>query len=221
MEEVITLKDTVASLREPGGCPWDQEQTHQSLAICLVEECSELLEAIDNLDFELMREELGDLLLQVVMHARFAEEEGRFDLGDVARDINDKLIRRHPHVFGEGLKLDSSGEVLLEWEKIKAAEKKDRPAKGIFKELPPKLPALLHALETYNRIQKKNLPAEGFVDQDAIGEMAEGLAETAVGEQLFQIVAACREAGIDPEAAVRRHAGKVQREIEARVGEGC
>ena len=113
MEEVNALKKTVANLREPGGCPWDQEQTHQSLTICLVEECSELLEAIDNLDFELMREELGDLLLQVVMHARLAEEEGHFNFEDVARDIDAKLIRRHPHVFGEGIHLESSGEVLV------------------------------------------------------------------------------------------------------------
>ncbi len=220
MEEVIALKETVASLREPGGCPWDQEQTHQSLTICLVEECSELLEAIDNLDFKLMREELGDLLLQVVMHARFAEEEKHFDLGDVARDINEKLIRRHPHVFGEGVSLDTSGEVLVEWDKIKAAEKKDQPPEGVFKKLPPRLPALLYAMETYKRIQKKNLPADEVVNQDAIGDVAAGLNESVAGEQIFQIAAACREAGIDPEAAVRRHAGKVQREIEARVAEG-
>tara|TARA_A100001037_G_C15057487_1_gene593081 strand:+ start:611 stop:1276 length:666 start_codon:yes stop_codon:yes gene_type:complete len=217
MEEVTALKKTVASLREPGGCPWDQEQTHQSLTICLVEECSELLEAIDNLDFELMREELGDLLLQVVMHARFAEEEGHFNLEDVARDIDAKLIRRHPHVFGQGVQLESSGEVLVEWEKIKAAEKKDRPHEGVFKELPPKLPALLHALETYKRIQKKGLPAQGVVDQEAAKKSADGLTEEQAGQKLFEWVLACREAGIDPEAAVRRHAGRVQKEIEARV----
>lgn len=217
MEEVTALKKTVANLREPGGCPWDQEQTHQSLTVCLVEECSELLEAIDNLDFELMREELGDLLLQVVMHARFAEEEGRFNLEDVARDIDEKLIRRHPHVFGEGMQLETSGEVLVEWDKIKAAEKKDRPPEGVFKDLPPKLPALLHALETYKRIQKKELPAEGVVDQAAARASAEGLTEEQAGQRLFELVSACREAGIDPEAAVRRHAGHVEKEVEARV----
>ena len=217
MEEVNALKKTVANLREPGGCPWDQEQTHQSLTICLVEECSELLEAIDNLDFELMREELGDLLLQVVMHARLAEEEGHFKFEDVARDIDTKLIRRHPHVFGEGIHLESSGEVLVEWEKIKASEKEGRQPEGVFKNLPPKLPALLHALEIYKRIQKKVLPAEGIIDQATAKKAAEELTEEHAGKMLFDIVSACREAGIDPEAAIRRYSGHVQREIEARV----
>jgi MazG family protein len=217
MEEFTALKRTVASLREPGGCPWDQEQTHQSLTICLVEECSELLEAIDILDMELMREDLGDLLLQVVMHARFAEEEGHFDLADVVKDIDDKLVRRHPHVFGDASKLGTGEEVIVEWEKIKAAEKKDRPPEGVFKDLPPKLPALLHALETYKRIQKKNLPAEDALDVECVKTMAEGLDEAGAGEMFFNLVAACREAGVDPEAAVRRHAGKVQSRIEEKV----
>lgn len=220
MEEFQALRDTMARLREPGGCPWDQEQTHQSLTICLVEECSELLEAIDNLDFDLMLEELGDLLCQVVMHARLAEEAGHFHFGDVARAINEKLIRRHPHVFGDGAKLDSSGDVLVEWEKIKASEKKDRPPEGVFKELPPRLPALLYAIEIFQRIQKKNLPADGIIEQSAVLESAEGLTEESAGEQLFQLVAACRVAGVDPEAAVRRHAGRVQREVEVRVQKG-
>ena len=217
MEELTDLKNTVASLREPGGCPWDQEQTHQSLTNCLVEECSELLEAIDTLDFELMREELGDLLLQVVMHARMAEEAGHFDLANVIKDIDDKLIRRHPHVFGEGLTLGTSGEVLVEWEKIKAGEKKNRAPEGVFKNLPPRLPALLHALETYKRIQKQNLPAEGVIDKEGIQNQSKDLSEEAAGRQIFEIVAACRESGIDPEAAVRRYVGKIQMEIEAKV----
>lgn len=217
MEELTNLKNTVASLREPGGCPWDQEQTHESLTICLVEECSELLEAIDNLDFELMQEELGDLLLQVVMHARMAEEAGHFDLAQVIKDIDDKLIRRHPHVFGEGVNLDTSGEVLVEWEKIKAAEKKSRRPEGVFKDLPPKLPALLHALEAYKRIQKKNLPVEGVIDQGVIKDNASGLTEADAGKQIFDLVAACRESGIDPEAALRRYVGHVQKEIEAKL----
>ena len=217
MEELTNLKNTVASLREPGGCPWDQEQTHQSLTICLVEECSELLEAIDTLDFELMQEELGDLLLQVVMHARMAEEAGHFDLAQVIRDIDDKLIRRHPHVFGEGVTLGTSGEVLVEWEKIKATEKKNRPPEGVFKNLPPKLPILLHALETYKRIQKKTLPAEGVIDQQAIVEKSTALTEEEAGKQIFDLVAGCREAGIDPEAALRRYVGTVQSDIEAKV----
>ena len=101
MSEIQRLRNIVAKLRAPDGCPWDREQTHHSLVQCLVEEVSEVIEAIDNQDSTAMEEELGDLLLQVVMHARLAEEEGKFDLEAVACGIADKLIRRHPHVFGE------------------------------------------------------------------------------------------------------------------------
>ena len=108
MSEIQRLRQIVTQLRAPDGCPWDREQTHHSLLRCLVEEVSEVLEAVDNNDFELMEEELGDLLLQVVMHACLAEEQNRFDFEDVARGISDKLIRRHPHVFGDSKsKVDS------------------------------------------------------------------------------------------------------------------
>ena len=111
----------MAKLRAPDGCPWDREQTHQSLARCLVEETSEVLECIDADDRGNLREELGDLLLQVVMHAQIAEEDGAFDLEDVGREINEKLIRRHPHVFGENAGLESAEEVLARWDEIKDA----------------------------------------------------------------------------------------------------
>jgi len=112
VSEIQRLREIVAKLRAPDGCPWDIEQTHQSLSCCLVEETSEVLETIDNEDMPAMREELGDLLLQVVMHSQIAEESESFDLEDVAREINEKLIRRHPHVFGEGAELESADEVL-------------------------------------------------------------------------------------------------------------
>ena len=117
----------MARLRAPDGCPWDQDQTHQSIARCLVEEASEVLEAIDREDTDLLREELGDLLLQVVFHAQIEEEAERFDLEDVAREISEKLIRRHPHVFGDPRdKEEDAGAVIDRWEKIKAEEKKAR-----------------------------------------------------------------------------------------------
>ena len=119
VSEIQRLRDIVFKLRAPDGCPWDREQTHLSLSRCLVEEASEVLEAIDCDDSELMEEELGDLLLQVVMHACLAEEVGRFDLEDAARGINEKLIRRHPHVFGDDAgQINSSAEVLDRWEQI-------------------------------------------------------------------------------------------------------
>ena len=100
MSALDDLRRTVARLRAPDGCPWDREQTHQTLTRCLIDECSELLDAIDRLDLPHMREELGDVLVQIVFHAQLAAERGEFDFDDVAREINEKLVRRHPHVFG-------------------------------------------------------------------------------------------------------------------------
>ena len=114
--------ETIAALRAPGGCPWDMEQTHESLKPCLLDEAQEVLEAIDAKDDENLCEELGDVLLQVVMHAQIAAEEGRFTIEDVIRGVNDKMIRRHPHVFGD-VKVDSLEDQLKLWEEIKKQEK--------------------------------------------------------------------------------------------------
>ena len=114
--------DTIATLRAPGGCPWDMEQTHESMKKCLMDEAGEVLDAIDAKDDENLCEELGDILLQVVMHAQIAAEEGRFTIEDVIRGVNDKMIRRHPHVFGD-VKVDSLEDQLKLWEEIKAQEK--------------------------------------------------------------------------------------------------
>ncbi len=216
MSAIQDLRKTVARLRGPGGCPWDQEQTHQSLRECLIEECAELLDTIDRLDMAHMREELGDLLLQVVMHAQMAEEQGQFDLEAVAGEINEKLIRRHPHVFGD-LSLKDSAAVLVKWEEIKAAEKKNGPERtGLFKPLPPALPALLYAREVFKQIEKKRLPAEGVVNETAVARKAQGLTEAEAGRELFELAAACRRAGVDPESALRQHARKVMEAIEGR-----
>ena len=213
MSEIQRLRNIVAKLRAPDGCPWDREQTHLSLARCLVEEASEVLEAIDNDDTELMEEELGDLLLQVVMHACLAEEVGRFNLEDVARGISEKLIRRHPHVFGEDEeKISSSSEVLDRWEQIKAEEKKSRKSGALslklFKELPPRLPALLFAYDVYKRAIKAELESDGEWDDGTAKEFSEGLDEELAGRTLFQLVGACRRSGIDPESALRRFASR-------------
>jgi tetrapyrrole methylase family protein/MazG family protein len=114
--------ETIATLRAPGGCPWDQEQTHESMKKCLMDEAEEVLEAIDAKGDDNLCEELGDVLLQVVMHAQIAAEEGRFTIEDVIRGVNDKMIRRHPHVFGD-VKIDSLEDQLKLWEEIKAKEK--------------------------------------------------------------------------------------------------
>ena len=117
--------DIIAQLRAPGGCPWDQKQTHESLKDCLLEESQEVLDAIDNKDDENLCEELGDVLLQVVMHAQIAAEEGRFTMDDVVQGVSEKMVRRHPHVFG-GIKVYSVEEGLDLWNAIKAQEKSQK-----------------------------------------------------------------------------------------------
>ena len=213
MSEIQRLRNIVAKLRAPDGCPWDREQTHHSLVQCLVEEVSEVIEAIDNQDSTAMEEELGDLFLQVVMHARLAEEEGKFDLEAVACGIADKLIRRHPHVFGDNeTKIDSPDEVLDRWELIKEQEKKNaglsQERNPVFKDLPPKLPALLYARDVYNRASKHGLVDKGEWSEAGVDKAMESLDENLAGQALFELVASCRKKGIDPESALRRFASK-------------
>jgi MazG family protein len=220
MSAIDDLRQTIARLRGPGGCPWDQEQTHASLVRCLIDECSELIDTIDRLDMPHMREELGDVLIQVIFHAQLAEEAGLFDLEAVAREVNEKLIRRHPHVFGQG-KLDTSEQVIVQWEQIKAQEKaaggKASSAPQTFKELPPRLPSLMFAEAVWKQIEKKKLPADDVVDRARIAELANELTPETLGRQLFELAAACREKGLDPEGALRLEATRVMRDVEAKT----
>lgn len=215
--ELGRLRATIARLRAPDGCPWDRAQTHRSICDCLMEECAELLDTIDRDDAPHMREELGDLLVNVLMHARMAEEAGRFDIEDVAREVNEKLIRRHPHVFAQG-DAKTSDEVLTRWDEIKKTERHNGPAvQGIFKYLPKELSAMLQARALCKQLSKENLPAEGVVDSSKIAALAKDLTQEKAGAALFDWVAACRLAGIDPESALRRHTGRVKAAVEARV----
>jgi MazG family protein len=218
VSEIQRLRELMARLRAPDGCPWDQEQTHQSIARCLVEEAAEVLEAIDTENTELLREELGDLLLQVVFHAQIEEEAGRFDLEDVAREISEKLIRRHPHVFGDPDDKEEDADAVIDrWEKIKAEEKKARgeePGKGLFKKLPPQIPSTLYALDVYKQAAKLGLKNSGEWDSKAVIESVQNLTEKEAGRMLFQWVAACRESGIDPESALRKYASSQIRKFE-------
>ena len=215
MSAIEDLVKTVAALRDPNtGCPWDIEQDHQSIAECLVDECCELLQTIDRLDLDHMQEELGDVLLQVVMHAQMAHEAGHFDFESVCHVVNEKLIRRHPHVFGED-SLNTSEAVLTQWDQIKSAERKRGPAQsGIFKDLPRQLPALMFAKDVYKQIQKLALPAEAVIDQTAIKTLSDTLDEATLGKQLFEIAAACRAKGIDPESALRCYTQKLVDSLE-------
>jgi XTP/dITP diphosphohydrolase/tetrapyrrole methylase family protein/MazG family protein len=222
MSAIDDLRQTMARLRAPDGCPWDREQTHQSLARCLIDECSELLDTIDRHDIPHMREELGDVLIQVVFHAQLAAERGEFDFDDVAREINDKLIRRHPHVFGDHGPLGTAGEVITKWEQIKAGEKKNGPApSGVFKALPPRLPALLFADAVDKQVAKQQLPAEGVIDAVRVENLAASLTEESAGRMLYELAAACRRRGFDPELALRRECDRVRDAIERRVQAGA
>ena len=220
MSSIDDLIQTVAALREPEtGCPWDIEQDHQSLAECLVDECCELLQTIDRLDMDHMEEELGDVLLQVVMHAQIAQEAGHFDFEAVCAVVNEKLITRHPHVFGDNAKLGDSDAVLKQWDEIKAEEKKRGPQQaGRFKDLPNQLPALMFAQDVYKQIQKQKMDASDVIDAGGIAMTAQALAddELALGKQLFEIAAACRIKKLEPETALRRYAQTVVDELEVK-----
>lgn len=215
MSALHNLRETIARLRGPGGCPWDQEQTHATLVRCLIDEVSELIETIDRNDLEHMREELGDVLIQVYFHAQIAEESGAFDLEDVAADVNEKLIRRHPHVFGDHAKLDTAGQVVTKWEEIKAQEKKNGPAQaGWFKPQPPVLPATMFAESVWKQITKQKLPIPESAQAEKIAVQAEGLDQATLGERLWTLIAAARSQGLDPEGALRQHAQRVINEVE-------
>jgi XTP/dITP diphosphohydrolase len=196
---LLDLVAVMDRLRSPGGCPWDAEQTHASLASYLVEETYETLEAIDTGDRDHLREELGDLLLQVVFHARIAgeHESEPWSVDDVAADIADKLVRRHPHVFGTAT-AETAADVEAGWERAKAAEKgRSSAVDGV----PMAMPALSLAAKMVHRAEKNGV-AVAPVDGDGLGDRLMGLAVEA------------RAAGLDPEAelraAVRRFAERVQ-----------
>jgi XTP/dITP diphosphohydrolase/tetrapyrrole methylase family protein/MazG family protein len=217
MSSIEDLLETVAALRNPeSGCPWDIEQTHQSIADCLIDECCELLQTIDRNDLHHMEEELGDVLLQVVMHSQMAREAGSFAFEDVCRVVNEKLIRRHPHVFGEN-NLDDSDAVLKQWDEIKAAEVKRGPEQGgRFKDLPRQLPALMFAQDVFKQIEKQKMEVEGVIDRTSIESEAVEMVDDAdvLGRKLFEIAAACRIKGIEPESALRRYAQQVVDTLE-------
>jgi len=222
MSGIEKLLVTVAKLRDPEtGCPWDIEQTHQSITDCLIDECCELLQTIDRLDMEHMEEELGDVLLQVIFHAQIAKENGQFDFDSVCEVSNDKLVRRHPHVFGDEKDLKTSDSVLDRWELIKSNEiKRGFVATGVFKDLPPQLPALMFAEDIHKQIVKKSIDASEFYDSDSIEKLlgAKTMDESTIGALLFNLVAWCKDNKIEPESALRRYAQNLVDNIESREG---
>ncbi|MGB8167951.1 MAG: nucleoside triphosphate pyrophosphohydrolase [Chthoniobacteraceae bacterium] len=222
------LRAIVACLRAPEGCPWDREQTHASLRGGLLEEAYEVVEAINKADDANLREELGDLLLQSVFHAQIAAEEGRFDFDHVAREIVEKLIRRHPHVFGEDSCVDSA-EVLRKWDDIKRAEK-GGVAESALDHTPGGLPALLHAQKVQKKASKAGFdwtevpPVLAKIREEITeleAELAAGHAERLedeLGDLLFSVVNLARKLHLDAETALHRATGKFStrfRQVEA------
>jgi tetrapyrrole methylase family protein/MazG family protein len=207
------FQEIVAHLRAPDGCPWDREQTHLSLRPYLLEEAYEVLAALDASDPEAMREELGDLLLQIVLHAQIANEEGEFRMADIIQGIQSKLVRRHPHVFGD-LNVDGVNTVLQNWEKLKAAERKHKGKEhaSIFDGVPVALPALSQAEQLQARAARVGFewPELQQVYEKVQEELHEiHQAETdeerhwEIGDILFAMVNLARTLKVEPESALR------------------
>ncbi len=213
------LVNIVAKLRSPEGCPWDRAQTHTSLKRFLLEEAYELLEAIDQGDPQAMKDELGDVLLQVLLHAQIAAEQGLFSIDDVIVNLSEKLVRRHPHVFGE-VAAETPEEVMVNWDAIKRREKTGEQRRSILDGVPKELPALMRA----EKIQKKAAKV-GF-DWDHTAEVVEKVKEefqeleeaAATGQQqeleeelgdlLFAMVNLARFLQVDPEFALQKATAK-------------
>jgi MazG family protein len=219
-EDLVAVQ---ARLRAPGGCPWDREQTHSTLRTYLIEEAYEVLDAIENRNSKDLAEELGDLLLQVLFHADLARETGAFDISNVITGIHDKMVRRHPHVFGD-VKADTAGEVLKNWAQLKAKEKlaaspkgvpSQNPAPSTLDGVPRNVPALLEAYQMTRRAAQVGFDwehVEGIFEklEEETTELRSALAasnrravEEEVGDILFSAVNLARFLGLDPEVTLK------------------
>lgn len=230
--DMTPIVDVMARLRGPNGCPWDIAQTHRTLRRFLLEEVYEMLDAIDQGDDAGMREELGDVLYQVVIHSRIGEEEGLFSAQDIVGDITEKMIRRHPHVFSEK-SLENKGESVLNWDRLKQGEKRqhhDQMLDGVVKGLP----SLLQAYKLQEKAAKvgfdwdkdedvlAKLDEEWQEFQEALQEQVGDHAEEEAGDVLFVFANVCRHFHIEPECALHRANSKFRRRfshVEQRVKE--
>ena len=227
-EEMQQLVETIWRLRQPDGCPWDRKQTHASIAKNMIEEAYEAVDCIEADDAAHLREELGDVLMQVVLHAQIAADAGAFTMADIARDINEKLIRRHPHVFGStATQASSADDVLAIWDSVKLAEKgaKDEDAaesgerpEGLLDGVPRAFPALMQAQKVSRKAAAVGFEWETTADvwDKVAEEYAEFEAEPAgseareleFGDMLFALVNVARREGVDAESALRASTAK-------------
>ena len=225
-QEFSRLLEIMRKLRSPDGCPWDREQTLASLRRYVVEETYEVLDAIDRQDWDGLAEELGDLQLQVVFQAEIAGSEGLFDIERVLRCINEKLVRRHPHVF-ESESLPTAEDVKVRWEEIKAQEKADRKGSGLLDGVARNQPALFEANQVGWKAAKAGFDWQDFDDmgtklEEEFREVSEARQsgdedrlEDEVGDLLFMAVNVARFAGVDPELALRRANAKFRTRMGA------
>ena len=214
MKEFDRLVKILERLRAPGGCPWDAEQDHKSLSRCMIEEAYELVDAIQGDDVEHLREELGDVLLQVVFHSTIAKDQGEFTIHEVINDLCDKLIHRHPHVFGD-VNVADSGEVIINWERLKRKEENKKQRTSILDGIPDALPSLQYARKIQSVVSRVGFDwpdAAGVVSKikEEADEVLEAMQsqqpdriEDEIGDLLFSIVNFARFNGIDPESALR------------------
>ena len=214
LSQFNTLVDIIAKLRAPDGCPWDRQQTHASLRENLLEECYEVLEALDEGDSGKLYQELGDLLMQVVLHAQIATEAGEFGMGDVVNNINTKLIHRHPHIFGSQ-KVKDAEEVAVNWEALKQEER--GADTSLLASVPRQMPALGYSQSIQRRVAQVGFDWEdvdGVIDKlaEEVAEFrqAESQEERAqeFGDLLFTLVNVARRLGIDLETALRQAGGR-------------
>jgi len=232
MSEMDRLKQIMDRLRGTDGCPWDREQTYETLATFLLEETYEVLDAMRLGAPGAHREELGDLLFQIVFQCRIAKERGDFDIEDVMREIGDKIVRRHPHVFGEG-RLKTADQVLAQWEQIKVEERRGKRDGSMFAGVPPALPALLKALRISSKAARvgfdwpdlkallEKLEEESEELRGALRARKRAAIQEELGDLLFTIANVARRAGIDPEIALQGANRKFVdrfRYIEERLG---
>jgi len=227
-EKFAELVELISKLRAPGGCPWDREQTHESLKPMMLEEAYEVVEAIDEGDDEELIGELGDLLLQVVFHSEIATEESRFTVADVIERISAKMIRRHPHVFGEDT-AQTAGEVLRNWEAIKEAELKEKGKKdgvgSMLDSVSNKLPAVMEAFQMTTKVSRvdfdwPDVPSVLEKLDEEVEELKQAVAcarpnhqdiAGEVGDLLFVAVNVARLLGVDPESALKSSNRKFRR----------
>lgn len=209
LSQFATLVDIIARLRGDDGCPWDRKQTHSSLRENLLEECYEVLEALDEEDSKKLCRELGDLLMQVVLHAQIATEAGEFELGDVINSINTKLIHRHPHVFGS-LKVKDADEVLVNWEALKREERGTDTS--MLSHVPKEMPALSYSQEIQDRAARVGFDWEdidGVIDKlaEEVSEFQQADSQEQKGREfgdlMFTLANIARRLGVDLESALR------------------